>query len=66
MHDLDAGKKCVMQYFCVVLRRKTVGRKVGEHAIKSHAGAHLQTPWIFEAAKRLDDRVDYCLNAGRI
>ena len=26
------------------------------------AGAHLPTPWIFDPAKRPDDRADYCLN----
>ena len=25
------------------------------------AGAHLPTPWLFEPAKRPDDRTDYCL-----
>ena len=25
-------------------------------------GAHLLTPWIFEPAKRPDDRADYCLD----
>ena len=24
------------------------------------AGAHLPTPWLFEPAKRLDDKADYC------
>ena len=26
------------------------------------AGAHLPTPWLFEPAKRPDDRADYCLD----
>ena len=25
------------------------------------AGAHLPTPWLFQPAKRSDDRADYCL-----
>ena len=25
------------------------------------AGAHLPTPWLFEPAKRPDDKADYCL-----
>ena len=28
------------------------------------AGAHLQTPWLFEPAKRPDDRADYCLDCS--
>ena len=28
------------------------------------AGAHLQTPWLFEPAKRPDDKADYCLNCS--
>ena len=28
------------------------------------AGAHLPTPWLFEAAKRPDDRADYCLDCS--
>ena len=36
--------------------------KLEEHAIKRiAAGAHLPTPWLFEPAKRPDDRADYCL-----
>ena len=32
------------------------------HAMKRvTAGAHLPTPWLFEPAKRPDDRADYCL-----
>ena len=26
------------------------------------AGAHLPTLWLFEPAKRPDDKADYCLN----
>ena len=26
------------------------------------AGAPLLTPWLFEPAKRLDDKADYCLD----
>ena len=37
-------------------------REVGAHAIKRVAArAHLPTPWLFEPAKRPDDRADYCL-----
>ena len=28
------------------------------------AGAHLTTPWLFEPAKRPDDRADYCLDCS--
>ena len=28
------------------------------------AGAHLSTPWVFEPAKRPDDRADYCLDCS--
>ena len=39
--------------------------KLGAHAIKRvAAGAHLQTPWLFELAKRPDDRADYCLDCS--
>ena len=35
--------------------------KLGTNAMKRvAAGAHLPTPWIFEPAKRPDDRADYC------
>ena len=27
------------------------------------AGAHLPTPWLFEPAKRPDDKTNYCLNS---
>ena len=37
--------------------------KLGANAMKHVvAGAHLQTPWRFEPAKRPDDRADYCLD----
>ena len=29
------------------------------------AGAHLPKPWLFEPAKRTDDRADYCLIGSR-
>ena len=36
--------------------------KLGAYNIKRvAAGAHLPTPWLFEPAKRLEDRADYCL-----
>ena len=28
------------------------------------AGDHLPTPWLFEPAKRPDDRADYCLDCS--
>ena len=28
------------------------------------AGAHLPTPWLFESAKRPDDRANYCLDCS--
>ena len=28
------------------------------------AGAHLPTPWLFEPAKRPDNRADYCLDCS--
>ena len=39
-------------------------RKLGAHAMK-RVGAHLPTPWLFEPAKRPDDRADYCLGSRR-
>ena len=37
--------------------------KLDAHAIKGvAAGAHLPTHWLFEPAKRPDDRTDYCLD----
>ena len=30
------------------------------------AGAHLPSPWLFEPAKRPDDRTDYCLDNSRL
>ena len=39
-------------------------RKVGTKAMKRiAAGADLPTPWLFEPAKRPDDRADYCTTA---
>ena len=39
--------------------------KFGAHVIKRiAAGVHLPTPWIFEPAKRADDRADYCLDCS--
>ena len=38
--------------------------KLGAYAMKRvAAGAHLSTSWIFEPAKRPDDRADYCLES---
>ena len=35
------------------------------HAMKRlAAGAHLSTSWLFEPAKRSDDRADYCLDCS--
>ena len=39
-----------------------LGGKLGTPASQRvAAGAQLPTPWIFEPAKRPDDRTDYCL-----
>ena len=39
--------------------------KLGANAMKRvAAGAHLPTPWLFEPAKRPDDRADYCLDCS--
>ena len=39
--------------------------KLGVYAMKRvFAGAHFPTSWVFEPAKRLDDRVDYCLDCS--
>ena len=39
--------------------------KLGTYAMKRvAAGAHLPTPWLFEPAKRPDDRADYCLDCS--
>ena len=41
---------------------KRIDCKMGAHAMKRVvAGAHLSTPWLFEPAKRPDDRADGCL-----
>ena len=40
-------------------------RKVGAYAMKRvAAGAQLPKPWLFEPAKRPDDRADYCLDCS--
>ena len=45
-------------------RKKKKG-KLGAHAIKRvAASAHLPTPWLFEPAKRSDDRADYFLDCS--
>ena len=39
--------------------------KLGTYAMKRvAAGAHLPKPWLFEPAKRPDDRADYCLGCS--
>ena len=41
--------------------------KLGANAMKRvAAGAHLPIAWLFEPAKRPDDRADYCLERGKI
>ena len=40
-------------------------RKLAANAMKrAAASAHLPTPWLFESAKRPDDRTDYCLDCS--
>ena len=42
---------------------KKRNRKLGADSMKRvAAGAHLPTAWLFEPAKRPDDRADYCLD----
>ena len=44
---------------------RTKKRKVGVYAMKRvAAGAHLPTPWLFEPAKRPDEKADYCLGCN--
>ena len=39
--------------------------KLGANAMQRvAAGAHLPTPWLFEPAKRPDERADYCLDCS--
>ena len=46
----------------VLAKRKRVKGKLGAYVLNCvAAGAHLPTPWLFEPAKRPDDRADYCL-----
>ena len=52
--------------FCIhsILNIQRKG-KFGAYAIKRvAAGAHLPTPWLFESAKRPDDRADYCMDCS--
>ena len=44
--------------------RPHIGKgKLGTYAMKRvAAGAYIPTPWLFEPAKRPDDRADYCLD----
>ena len=47
------------------VRKMEKKRKLGTYAMKRvAAGAHLPTPWLFEPAKRPDDRADYCLDCS--
>ena len=42
-----------------------IKEKLGANAMKRvAAGAHLPTPWLFESAKRPDDKADYCLDCS--
>ena len=42
-------------------------KKLGAYALELvAAGAHLPNPWVFELAKRPDDRADYCLNCSEL
>ena len=46
-------------------RQRPKKGKLGADAMKRVAeGAHLPTPWLFETAKRPDDRADYCLDCS--
>ena len=49
--------------FGYILRKEG---KLGAYAMKRvAAGTHLPTPWLFEPAKRPDDRADYYLEISR-
>ena len=45
--------------------KKAKKEMLGVYAIERiSAGAHFPSPWVFEPAKRLDDRADYCLGCS--
>ena len=47
------------------VEEKEKDEKFGAYAMERvAAGAHLPTPWLFEPAKRPDDRADYCVNCS--
>ena len=49
---------------CMVYQRWKWRRKINAYAMKCVAGAHLPNPWLFEPAKRPEDRGDYCLGCS--
>ena len=56
----SAGCECVSVYVCVWKKRKLVAYAMERVA----ASAHLPTDWLFEPAKRPDDRADYYLDCS--
>ena len=45
------------------MRKKKKNGVLGMYATERvAAGAHVPTPWLFESAKRPDDRAKYCLD----
>ena len=60
LFGLDCTNYVYIIVCCLLLEKK---KKLGAYAMKRvAAGAHLPTPWLFEPAKRLDDRADYRLD----
>ena len=57
-----------VRYIEILTQIRYIGKRkenLGANAVKRvAAAAHLPTPWLFEPAKRADDRADYCLHCS--
>ena len=65
LEEVSNGQACVIKQNLVITDfvQGKEQEKLGANVVKRvAAGAHLPTPWLFEAAKRPDDRAVYCLN----
>ena len=58
------SKKLLLESFLMNQERKEKGKLRANSMKRVAAGAHLPTPWLFEPAKRPDDRADYCLDCS--
>ena len=58
----------ILEYVTGIYAKRRKGKgNLGAYAMKRvAAGAHLPTLWLFEPAKRQDNRADYCLGCSSL